>query len=349
MDKQDFKLTLFVGDVDESLSLAALSKDPEAFLISHNNVEFFLAGTLERNTTVYTALGDLPKDLDIFIELCMSSDEIVYCPPDIWSDHKTVDNFNPGACVQGLTETILILVSDRVLVTGLDLTSWSNPIQLVDNRKTVQPQLWIAGCSISHGIGITANERYGQILSNKLNLACSFLTRPGAAIDWASDQIIRSDIKRGDIVVFGVTNVERLTYVYDQELVGVTTKTYKIKPHLNKIFPEHNLVTENTFYQHVTAIERVINFCNKVGATLVLVGLLSQTNPNLMRFLTTIPNFVQYPYKITFNNTDLDFIDLGNDQRHPGPIQHSLYADFILKYLTTQKIRIPKAADNYNE
>lgn len=338
MIKHNYKLTLFVGDTSESVSIAALNKNSAAFLIDQSNIAAFKAATLQQDTTVYTSLGDLPKDLNEFVNLCLMSDEIVYCPQDQWSDCKTLNEFDPTACIQGLTESLLIEVSIFVPVIGLNIKPTVIPVPLVDSRKTAHPQLWIAGCSVSHGVGVTRQQRYGHILSNKLQMECSFLTRPGSAIDWASDQIIRSDIKSKDLVIFGVTNAQRLTYVHEQKLVrGITSTTYKDLPDLNKILPEFHLVTENTFYQHVMAIERVINFCNKVGANLVLVGLLTHGSPNMLRFLTTKPNFVQYPYKITPGDR-LEFVDLGNDNNHPGPMQHLRYADFILQQLHKKEI-----------
>jgi hypothetical protein len=221
-------------------------------------------------------------------------------------------------------------------VHGLEISALNNPIPLVDIRKSSTPQLWVAGCSVSHGRGVSPDQRYGQLLSNSLNLECSFLTRPGAAIDWASDQIIRSDIKPGDTVVFGLTTVERLTYVNNQQLVsGVNVFTYKSFPTFEKILPQHNLVTENTFYQHIVAIERVINFCNKIDAKLLLVGILTAHNANMLRFLSIKQNFCQIPCKIKING-ELNFEDIGSDGIHPGPRQHQLYADFILTQLTTQ-------------
>ncbi len=333
MNKQNFTLTVFVGDIDSSLSESACKYNSTAFLIDSSNVNDFIQSTLSTHTTVYTSLGDLPKNLQIFVDLCMAADQIFYCPPSVWSDKQFLDQFQPSICIQGLTESLLFLVSSHVPVIGLAIAPLQNPIAVVDSRKTCDPQLWIAGCSISHGLGVEHDQRYGHLLASSLDLQCSYLTRVGSAIDWASDQIIRSDIRPRDIVIFGVTNTERLTYVKNHALLpGVTVYTYKTFPEIQKFLPEHNLITENTFYHHIAAIDRVINFCEKAGASLLLVGLLSQHSPNLMRFLSSKKNFVQYPYKIAIDQP-LVFADLGTDNHHPGPIQHSLYANFILKHL----------------
>lgn len=334
MNKQCYKLYVFVGDIDNSLSVAARSFDPQAYLIDSTNYSNFLITTLDRDTTVYTCLGDLPKNLEIFFSICCAADEVFYNPPNKWSDGKTVDEFDPGNSIQGLTEGLLSLISNYTKVSGLHITEPEQPIQLVDKRKDNGPQLWVAGCSVSHGIGVSRNQRFGQLLADELNLQCSFLTRPGSAIDWASDQIIRSDIRSGDIVVFGLTHFARLTHVHNKKLILVTSRAYETFPELKKIIPQHNLLTENTFYHHLTAIDRCINFCNKVNAKLIMLGLLTAGDYNLLRHLINKKNFFQYPYK--FVNRDIfsyQFEDLGSDGEHPGAKQHQLYKDFVLKHL----------------
>ena len=336
MNNQSAKLTLFVGDVYESLSISAKKYSDDAFLIDHSNYKSFLDTPLTNDVTIFTSLGDLPKDLQIFINLCKLADQIFYCPPDTWSDNSVLNDSDPSSSIQGSTEHVLQIVSLHTPVYGLEIPPLKEPIPLVDIRRCIGPQLWIAGCSISHGTGVSLNQRYGKLLSDNLNLECSFLTRPGAAIDWASDQIIRSDIRAGDTVIFGITTVERLTYVNNKKLVvGVTHSTYDSFPSVEKILPIHNLLTENTFYQHLLSIERVINFCNKVDANLVLAGILTNCNPNMLRFLKNKKNFCQIPYALNVNNLT-QFADLGSDNSHPGPLQHQLYANTILTHLTSK-------------
>jgi hypothetical protein len=336
MNNQSAKLTLFVGDTCNFLAISAKKYSADAFLLDHSNYKLFFDTQITKDVTIYTSLGDLPKDLQIFINLCKLADQIFYCPPNTWSDNSVLNDSDPSSSIQGFTEHLLQIVSLHTPVYGLEIPLLQEPVPLVDNRKSISPQLWVAGCSISHGTGVLPNQRYGKLLSDNLDLECSFLTRPGAAIDWASDQIIRSDIKCGDTVVFGITTVQRLTYIDNKKLVvGVNHSTYNSNPSVEKILPIHNLLTENTFYQHVLSIERVINFCNKVGAKLLLVGILTNLNPNMLRFLKTKKNFCQIPYALNANNL-LQFTDLGSDNSHPGPLQHQLYADTILKHLTSQ-------------
>lgn len=333
------RVTLFVGDVCETLGQQALQFDANAFLIDHSNYKNFLVSDISTDTTVYTSLGDLPKNLEIFYLIAMTATEIVYSPPQKWADGLTIDPASPTECVQGLTESMLLLISNRRTVHNLNLC-YLNPTvnPLVEQRKISEAQLWIAGCSISHGVGVDSSQRYGQLLSQKLRLPCSFLTMPGSSISWAADQILRSDILPGDIVVWGITNSERTTLFDHNKMTCVNVGSYTREPGLDKVLPAEELLNETTFYSHLYSIEQVINFCEKLQATLLLLGLL--VSDNMLRYLKAKDNYFHYDYDIEFrdNIKYIKFSDLGTDNQHPGPQQHQLYADYcqhILKNSTS--------------
>jgi len=328
--------TLFFGDVQVYLGVLAQEHDSSAWLLDQHNYKSFINGT---NHTVYTSLGDLPKNLIVVLDILKSADVVVYCPPEQWSDNKTLDITDPTNSIQGLTETLLLLVCEHVTVHGLDniLALTNDPIALVAERKTENQQLWVAGCSMSHGIGVDDNERYGELLSQELDMPVSFLTRQGAAIDWAADQILRSDIRSGDIVVWGITECCRLTHVHQNQLLtGVTLSIYTIFPEYHQIVPVDNLFSQQTFYKHLYSIQQVINYCKKINAKLFLVGLL-HSNYSLLKFLRTQKNYIHIPYTLTSDNCDLltKFIDLGSDLEHPGPKQHQAYKNIILNFINS--------------
>jgi hypothetical protein len=195
--------------------------------------------------------------------------------------------------------------------------------------------MWVAGCSITHGTGVGDNQRYGQLLADELKIPCSFLTRPGSAIDWAADQILRSDIQQNDIVIWGITNAERLTYIHNNRLLSkVTPYSFEIFSEYTKIVDPIELCSQNTFYKHFYAIQQVINYCKKIKAHLVLVGILPGTH-SLQRLLKKYQNYISIPYHYTFQDLCIkqNFIDLGSDHRHPGPIQHQQYKQTILDFI----------------
>jgi hypothetical protein len=207
-------------------------------------------------------------------------------------------------------------------------------VALVDDRKTDQFQLWIAGCSVSHGIGVQLQERYGQLLADKLNIASSFLTRAGSAIDWAADQILRSDIRKNDLVVWGLTSPERFSYIYNNKLLSITPADYPKFTQIKNIINPSDLYNQNTIYKHLYSIQQVINYCNKCQANLVLVGILPGCY-SLLSFLQSQKNYVHIPYSLNFEGSvfSSQLLDIGTDNIHPGPKQHIQYQKLILDKL----------------
>lgn len=331
MQKLNYTLTIFVGDIDESLADSAKSYDSSAWQLDHSNYKDFLTSTLTKNITVYTSLADLPKNLEIFYNILNSADKIVYCPPSQWSDNNTVDFADPGASIQGLTETFLLLLSNSIQVDNLN-PDIPTPVVLADDRKTDQSQLWIAGCSVSHGKGVQLQERYGQLLANKLTMTSSFLTRVGSAIDWAADQILRSDIRKNDLVVWGLTSPERFSYIYNNKLLSITPTDYSNFPQIKNIINPSDLYNQNTIYKHFYSIQQVINYCNKCQAKLILVGILTGCY-SFLNFLQSQKNYVHIPYSLNFEDYVFSTQFLDTDNLHPGPKQHIQYQQLILDKL----------------
>lgn len=194
-------------------------------------------------------------------------------------------------------------------------------LSLADLRKTDNPQIWIAGCSISHGIGVTNEQRFGQLVANELNLEASFLTQPGSSIEWAADQILRSDIRRKDIVVWGLTHLNRFPVILDYKVENVGP--WNLDEHRSKFRTVEGFNEENMIYKALTRTAEVVNFCNKVKARLVLGGLVPAEHKELY-YVSNSPHYVTLPDT---------FVDHGSDKLHPGPKQHREYADIIINKL----------------
>jgi hypothetical protein len=244
-------------------------------------------------------------------------------------------NDDPTKTMQGLTENLLLTISNFRPVENIESCYFQNQLsQLVDTRKTNNVQLWIAGCSVSHAVGVIDDQRYGQLLAQSLDLECSFLTRPGSSIQWASDQITRSDIRSGDIVIWGITGAGRMPYFFENQCLSLTHTFYMRHPDFEKIVPLSELLSENNLYHNINAVEKVINFCNKIGARLGMIGLMHQL-PNFYRYIKTIPYYVDFPHKLKWKSNSLvvQYEDIGSaDDLHPGPIQHQHYKNFILDH-----------------
>jgi hypothetical protein len=333
-------INIYIGDNNTELADTATVSDPAAFLIDHSNYKEFLDRP-PSNVTVYTSLSDLPKFPtgqtkiskynNAVCNLLDLADNIFYCPPDVWSDNKNIDLSDITNSLQGLTEYILYwFKQQKNNVHNLDLTRYSTQAytKLADSRKTNNQQLWIAGCSFSHGVGVNANERYGQLLANSLELPVSFLTASGSSIPWAVDQIVRSNICSGDIVVLGLTSEYRFPYwktdnsVWHVAFKRASDHTCLPFTNLSTNIIDRLLTDDNCFYQSVIRIHQLVNFCNKIDAKLLIVGMLQSSSLSL--HLNDLDHFIDYK---NFESPG-SFIDLGTDNEHPGPLQHQAYADF---------------------
>lgn len=318
------KNTLFVGDCGESLCQTAKQFDSEAVLINQDNFTNFINST--SSVTGYTSLADLPKDLSVFYNLLNCADKIVYCPPVNWSDQKTINLEDPTNSIQGLTEYYLYVINkNKNNVVGLDLSNFdSSPyINLKTGRPSNDQSLWIVGCSTTAGIGVDDNERYGVLLSKRLNLPVSFLADSGSSITWAADQILRSDIREQDIVVWGLTSEHRLIFWNPSanELMHVHSHSENIEQlELSHKTINRLLVHKTNLLSAIQKIHEVSNFCNKIKANLLIFNVHSSNTLNL--HLNNVNEFLVY--LSTFDK----YIDIGNDNKHPGPKQHQAYADF---------------------
>ena len=307
-------INLFVGDNNVGLAEEAQKKDPTAFLIEFENYKEFLATNYTNNITTYTSFSDLPKitlNQAVFFEVLKKADNIFYCPPEKWSDYSDEFAWENN---QLITEYFLYHINlIKKNVQGLDLTSYqnSNYLQLFEFRKTVDKQIWVAGCSISHGVGVLEDEKFGALISNRLNLPVSHLTRGGSSIEWAKDQILRSDIKKGDIVLWGLTQEVRAPKAINKKLIA------ELDPLV--------LLDETSLYRAVTSVHQVVNFCKKISAQLVILPLICSEHLQLL--IHNLDEYYQLPYQTKF-------LDIGTDGIHPGPIQHQVWAKFISKQLS---------------
>ncbi len=222
---------------------------------------------------------------------------------------------------------------------------------LEDQRRGDSPQLWMVGCSITHGVGVEQHQRYGELLTQRLGLATSWLSRPGSSIMYHADQIIRSDIREHDIVVWGLTEPVRY-FVYHEEYrldIGPGF-TSMYKPNVETSLEEalahppntrelERMVSCDSVYQSVSRVLQVKNYCDKIGSRLILVDLF---NTELHDYFQHWPNYVRLiniekansPHE---QDRHYPFFDSAPDPWHPGPLTHQWYADSIYKKFFTQQ------------
>jgi len=307
-------ITIYVGDSTEYLSHLAKTNDSNAKLVTTDNFENLVDGTY------FSSVGDI-GNLFNFGKLLQQADKIVYAPPP--NGHWT-----GGENMKNWTEEYIENFSFKCYIENYKPPAFEFPgmLQLADGRKTENPQLWTAGCSISHGVGVTDSQRFGTLLSNQLNLSVSFLTCRSSSIMWAADQILRSDIREGDIVVWGLTSHRRFPYFNNNSIKHVKVSPYSTIEELDE------LDSENLLYRNLTSVFQVSNFCKKIKCKLILASLIDN---KILSCIRDFPNLVVLSKLWGRGPKDL-FIDQGTDNSHPGLKTHQYYADEIYKKISNQ-------------
>jgi hypothetical protein len=312
-------ITLFVGDCGEYLCECAKKHDPDAFLIEFSNYKKILKKINQKESfTAYTSLADLPKITDCgspIWELLSRSDNIYYMPPESWSDDD--GSFSWGKQKILLEFYLYHCQLSGKQVTGLDLAEYKNSkyLDLVAIRNNDAQSLWVCGCSITHGKGINDDQKYGNIIGKTLSVPTYHLTALGSSLEWQADQILRSDIRKSDIVIWGLTHEKRAPLSKNGMTVPWPDDTIE-----NVEYRLH----ETRFYKAITSVYQVINFCNKIGCKLILLPIIC--SENLQINLIHQDCYYQLPHQF-------DFLDLGTTKVHPGPKQHRAWADFCLEIL----------------
>jgi lysophospholipase L1-like esterase len=82
-------------------------------------------------------------------------------------------------------------------------------------------------------------------------------------------------------------------------------------------------------------IAQVQNFCHKLGAKLYLLNMIDISWMSVI--LTQYPNYLDLLEDLKIKNSIISYIDVGTDNRHPGPKQHQQWADKVLKFINNFK------------
>jgi len=316
--------TLLVGDRTQYISDAAKQIDPGATLLTEHNYKSLTDGTF------YISQGDFSSVHD-FAEALWSADKLIYFPPTVWSDTDS----NNCSVRRKWTEYLLSSLINKKIVENTHLFSPDTlhpsddtaMLKLSDGRKTNSKQLWAVGCSFTAGDGIEKNQRWGQLVSNMLDLPVSFLAESGSSITWAADQILRSDIGKDDIVIWGLTCPARFPY-FQKELIHVHVFYYQSHPEFNNTINIDRLDDDNMTYITLTKVHQVINFCNKIGANLILCGFMIDVD--LVQYFTKLPNYICYTEILNRPHEGFTLLDRGSDGWHPGPLTHKMYSHDIV-------------------
>ena len=162
-------ITIVLGDTTEYLCHHAQQLDKSAQLLTRDNFTGLVNGTY------YTSLGDI-NEYRLLMDVLECSDVIIYAPPQTWSDQDS----RGFSYMKHWTEYCLFYFNDKKTIIGYtvdDPPNMSQILHLESNRKTAERLLWVVGGSDSRGVGVSSNERYGQIIADRIDIPVSFLTK----------------------------------------------------------------------------------------------------------------------------------------------------------------------------
>lgn len=299
---------LFVGDTTEDTAQAAQAVSADAYLITQENCQNDHTGV------AYVSLGDLDNE-DSFCSLLRRANKITLVDKDIWSDGKTKKD--PYSMAWQTINYIKIIEAQNRFVPTPRLSS--------------QPCIWLAGCSTTAGQGLDfRRQRYGFLVAEELDLELIDMSESGSSIQWSAERILHSDICANDIVIWGITSTQRLPYYHNNELYHINHKFYEIeRKWLQNYISIDELTSENLYHHNLQSIRSVENFCDKIDAKLVKVSIHCSIDVSAA---CADDNFV-FIHGEKGSDTKSSYLDLGNDNDHPGTLTHQMYAQRILQHL----------------
>jgi len=280
---------------------------------------------------VYTSLEDMHLKLENIQHFLDSADRIIFVDINLKFVLETFDkdiNAFTWRNLLRLASTCFEKTQGIEFLQELDQNIYKSAHQ----KRTNDPTIFVAGCSITHGLGVKNSERYGEIVANKLNMPCIFLSKSGASIQWNADRILQADIRPGDIVLWGLTSLTRATLSFDNvyDWTGVPISAYTLLPKTQQIFTLDYFSSQTLITATVKQLLQVENFCKKIGARLYLANLLEHEIVGLLYH--SQPNYIDCITNWGDHQNANGWIDLG-DKHHPGPLQHQIFADQILSVI----------------
>ena len=149
----------------------------------------------------------------------------------------------------------------------------------------------------------------------------------GSSISYASDQLIRADLKKGDKIIWGLTTSERFYWYSKNSIEMIAAGYYEINKEFDNIVPQTVLLEDHWTTESLAAVYRLENVCNKIGIDLLMVGIHANIEINAM--LCSKSNYI-IANGMSGLDWDSDFLDFGTDGLHPGPLTHKEYGRKVL-------------------
>ena len=255
----------------------------------------------------HTSLGDLDNH------------EILKISRDFDTVNFINNNFDINSDIYFETLLLLNSMSHKKSITGYQKSTVENFLSCDVEQRPQHPVLWVFGCSYSHGTGLYPEElNFGQHMSQKLGMELKLVSLPGSSTDWSLRHLMCANFQPGDIVVWQITSPDRLSYGLPPTEIRFG---YSNQSHMLETFTDQHLM-----FSALIALNQGTRFLRSQPVKFVIASIAGKSPifyPCLLEY-TKYPEYCYIP-KI--------FLDLGNDQLHPGPLSHKSLAHHLLDHL----------------
>lgn len=182
--------------------------------------------------------------------------------------------------------------------------------------------LWVYGCSHSHGTGLKySSETYGSHLAKELNIPLKLITKPGSSTHWSLRQLVNSNLKKNDIVVWQIAIPYRLSFFdkYVQEIVLANCN--------NRTLIE-TYTDEQCFFLQLSYVNIGVRYLRSIGVKFIVVAVDSRD----MEFNYEYSKYPEFYCAANFA------VDRGSDNLHFGPLSHKNLANTLLTRIQLRNV-----------
>ena len=317
------KKILYLGDGNPEFIQQVKQLDGTAFLVTKNNLDTFKHGS----KSGYSSMRELDTKNNL-VNALNSADQIHYI-------NSLPATFNPMLhCDTGSNVLQLYLehynykTNKVVGLKNFCSTKFKELKKPITNRRS---NVWIAGCSVTFGVGVEVDERYGSLIEKEFGVVANYIAIPGGSNQWVANQLLKSNIQKNDIIFWGITNPHRLHYRPMHNEKHINTASYVQDKQLNTYVDISRLTSFDNLYQNIDSVIQVAKYANSIDATLFMQSVIPDFF--LVPFLNDVKNHLA-PFEL-----DQTYTDFGTDNLHPGPEQHKIFAknfmDMYYKSLTS--------------
>lgn len=253
----------------------------------------------------HTSLGDLT--INELLSIVHKFDSIEYVDT----------NFISGEDITTDTLNFLSFINSRLHISNFstngDVLSFAEHPDIKSSFDT--PTLWVYGCSHSHGTGLdSSSNTYGSHLAKELTLPLKLITKPGSSTHWSLRQLVNSNLKKDDIVVWQITSPYRLSFFNGKHVQEIVLSNSN-----NRTLIE-TYSDEQCFFLQLSYVNIGVQYLRSIGVKFIVLSVDSRD----MEF-----NYGYSTYPEFYCATGFA-VDRGSDNLHFGLLSHKNLANALL-------------------